>query len=91
VVDPSQVGHIVRTNQILGEDLSMSSPFNSGSQRFSQYNAAQGAKQNADASYRAMRNHQASRGGGGGGGGIGGLLAVGFLILIVLVALGVIG
>jgi len=68
----------------------MSSPFNSGSQRFSQYNAAQGAKQNADANYRAMRNHQASNAGGGGGG-IGGLLAVGFLVLIVLVVIGVLG
>jgi hypothetical protein len=67
----------------------MSSPFNSSSQRFSQYNAAHGHKLNVDANHRAMRNHQASHGGGGGG--IGGLLVLGFLVLVVLVGLGVLG
>ena len=62
----------------------MSNPFN-----YSQQNAAQGVQRNADASSRAMRNHQANRTGGGGA--IGGLLAAGFLILVVLVVLGVLG
>jgi predicted metalloprotease len=68
----------------------MSNPFNSSSQNFSQYNAAQGHKQNVDANHRAMRNHQASQSGGGGGA-VGGLLAVVFLVLVVLVVIGALG
>jgi hypothetical protein len=64
----------------------MSNPFNSSSQNYSQQNAAYGHQQNVDANHRAVHNHQS-----GGGGGLGGLLALGFLILVVLLVTGVLG
>lgn len=67
----------------------MSNPFNSSSQNFSRQNAAQGHQRNVDANHRAMLNHQTNRTGGGGA--VGGLLAVGFLILVVLLVAGVLG